>query len=475
MKKFNTSKKESISLKASLIETGKILPQSVVLEDAVLGTIMSYNNISAVNHFLTSEAFYKEENKYVYEACQACYNDGLNVDMLNVHQKLLEINKLEDVGGAYYLSALCSKATSDIEYKSRIILQNYIKRKMIEKLHELSIHAFDDSYDVFDLLDEYNMYAVELQDLIDKPNFKAESIADQFIKNLETENPKSGSIFINRKTGFPSFDKYINWSPNKLMLMAGEGKDGKTKLVSMLAFQLLKNDKNTSIFWVTLEDTSMDIFATYMADKVFMKPKDIIMKKGFNEKKKAKAKKYSEIWKKYDIVFHDDSIDIKSVHNKFKSFCEKRPDRFNMLIVDNLLSLDDRNKYTFNPNGLYDHVLGVCADIRRDTKGFIILVHHFNSAASDKDNVKHGFRPNVTSIKGSEASRRVPNYIFLINNLSKKKQLLNEYRGKKNEILQNLMIVDPVMLRDENNTTDDSLIRLYANLDYNIFFELNKL
>jgi len=428
--------------------------------------------------FIRANMFYSDAHQKVFEAITELFNENEPIDMLTVVERLKKLGNLEMVGGAFYVAQLTAKigATANIEYHARIIFQKYIQRLIIENSNELVNKAFEDSTDVFELMEEFEHMSVSMRSELDKPEFMAEQIADEFIKELESPaNTNVGSIFITRKIGFPSFDRIISWAPNKLLLLAGAAKDGKTKIASMMAFQLLKNDAQTSIYWVTLEDTQKDIFASYLAQNVYLKPKQILSKRGFTKKHIEGLKAASEQWKKHDITFYDQSIKIAGIKSRFKAWCELRKDRFKVLIIDNLLSLEDKNEPNFirNQNGLYDYVIGACSDIKRDTDAFIILLHHFRDSQGEKGNVESGFRPHVADIKGTEASRRIPNYILLLNNPSRRKELLNQYEGNKRHVLEHLMIIDPAAIRDEENTGDAALIRLYGNLNYTHFIDLS--
>lgn len=460
-------------------EFGKVPPHSLESEQALIGACLIDKNAQKdVMKFLKYEMFYDNSHSLIFKAIQALYERSAPIDIFTVVEELKSLKSLDMAGGMYNIAKLSKTVASiaNVEYLGRIVFQKYIQRKLIEYSHILLNESFDDGADIFDLMEKFDHYSIELRGELDKPDFIAEQIADEFIKELDSPIlNKVGSIFINRKIGFPSFDKIISWAPNKLLLLAGSAKDGKTKLISMMVFQLLKNDKQTSVYWVTLEDTRKDIFASYLAQHVYEKPKNILTRIGMNEKRKEKAKEAANEWKKYDLAFHDESITIGSIKSKFKAWAESRKDKFKVLVIDNLLALADKDSPNFvrNQNALYDHIIGTCSDIKRDTKAFIFLLHHFRDAQGEKGNIESGYRPFVSDIKGSEASRRIPNYILLMNTPSRKKDLLNQYHGKKREILEHLMIIDPAAIRDEDNVGDKSLIRLYADLNYTHFFDLN--
>ncbi len=109
---------------------GKLPPQAVDLEEAVLGALMLERDaLTTVIDILKPESFYKDANKEVYQAIVDLFNNSEPVDMLTVANQLRELGKLEIVGGAYYLTELTSRVNSaaNIEFHARIVSEQAIK------------------------------------------------------------------------------------------------------------------------------------------------------------------------------------------------------------------------------------------------------------------------------------------------------------------------------------------------------------
>jgi len=83
---------------------GKIPPQAIEIEEAVLSAIMIDSScfIDIENDFHTN-LFYKNNNKKIAEALQQLYNNSENIDILTVANQLKKNKTLDDIGGAVYL------------------------------------------------------------------------------------------------------------------------------------------------------------------------------------------------------------------------------------------------------------------------------------------------------------------------------------------------------------------------------------
>ena len=80
---------------------GKLPPQAVDLEEAVLGALMLEKDaLTTVIDILKPESFYKDANQEVFKAIVDLFNNSEPVDMLTVANQLRELGKLEVVGGA---------------------------------------------------------------------------------------------------------------------------------------------------------------------------------------------------------------------------------------------------------------------------------------------------------------------------------------------------------------------------------------
>ena len=138
------------------LEKGKIPPQALDLEEAVLGAMLiDKKGVDEVIDILQKDAFYKEAHKYIFDAIHTLFVSSEPIDLLTVSSQLRKMEVLEKVGGDFYLVQLSKKVSTSahIEFHARIILQKFIQRSLIKISNEIIESSFEDSIDVFDLLD----------------------------------------------------------------------------------------------------------------------------------------------------------------------------------------------------------------------------------------------------------------------------------------------------------------------------------
>ncbi|HMW96038.1 MAG TPA: DnaB-like helicase N-terminal domain-containing protein, partial [Flavobacteriales bacterium] len=182
-------KRSTNSLIDTSLEAGKLPPQAPELEQAVLGAMMLERN--AVNEaidILQPESFYVDAHKRVFGAIQELFRTDQPIDILTVTQQLKKAGELDIVGGPFYISQLTNKVASsaNVQYHARIISQKHILRELIRISADTMRDAYDDTTDVFDLLDksEQEMYAITSGNL--KRNYEPMSdLIQDAIANIE--------------------------------------------------------------------------------------------------------------------------------------------------------------------------------------------------------------------------------------------------------------------------------------------------
>src|SRR5215207_5883656 len=162
------------SLDLSTMIYGKVPPQAKDLEEAVLGAMMLEKGaFDAVIEILKPECFYVDAHQRIFKAMQGLANKSQPIDILTVVEELRSREELEMVGGPYYVTKLTNAVVSsaNIEAHARIILQKFIQRELIRISGEIISDAYEDSTDVFDLLDESESKMFNITNNYLKKNF----------------------------------------------------------------------------------------------------------------------------------------------------------------------------------------------------------------------------------------------------------------------------------------------------------------
>lgn len=218
---------------------GKTPPQDIELEKVVLGAIMLEKNaLSEVIDILTPETFYQPQHTKIFLAIQRLFQASQPVDILTVTAELRKAGDLEYAGGPYYVASLTNRvgSSANVEYHARILLQKHIQRSLIQVSDIIIKEAYEDTTDVFDLLDtaESSIFKVS-EGLIGKEIVPMKSLVSQSIKEVEAAK-NHGTGITGIESGFTSLDRVTSgWQKSDLIVLAARPGMGKTAFVLSMA------------------------------------------------------------------------------------------------------------------------------------------------------------------------------------------------------------------------------------------------
>lgn len=233
---LNNDKKERRKAKPDLSTMiyGKVPPQAREMEEAVLGAIMLEKDaFDTVSDILKPECFYVDAHKRIFQAMRTLAQRSQPIDALTVAEELRSREELDLVGGPYYITKLTNAVVSaaNIEAHCRIILQKFIARELIRISGETISDAYEESTDVFDLLDQAEEklsnvgQATNIGDMVG-----IDTVLVQAVQKIEEwralDSPITGI-----PSGFTKFDKATRgWQNGDLIIIAARPSVGKTAL-----------------------------------------------------------------------------------------------------------------------------------------------------------------------------------------------------------------------------------------------------
>lgn len=232
---------------------GKMPPQAVDLEEAVLGAVMLEKDaIISIMDILTPESFYVEAHQKIFSTILDLASNHRPVDILTVTEELKNRQELEEVGGPYYITQLSSRVASaaNLEYHAHIVAQKYIQRELIRVSSEIQKKAYDESMDVDELLDfsEEQLFAVA-EGNVKKQTSKLNVLIKEAIKQIEEASQNEDNLS-GVPSGFTSLDRLTSgWQKSDLVIIASRPSMGKTAFVlSMTRNMAVEHQKGVAIF-----------------------------------------------------------------------------------------------------------------------------------------------------------------------------------------------------------------------------------
>lgn len=338
-------------LSVNQLEKGKIPPQALDLERAVIGALLSDDKAidEVVGVIKSSIVFYKEAHQFVFEACLDLYYKNQPIDLLTVSDRLKSMSKLDLVGGEFYLIDLMQSVNSSahIEFHARVLVQQWMKREFIKLSSEVISKAYNEASDVFEIENymETKLDIVKGVTSSGKNQLTMEQATKLVVDRVEVlSNMKQGEI-TGVPTGFEKLDKETSgWQPSDLIIIAARPGMGKSSICSATILAASKNKKAVGV--ISLEMSTQQLVTRLMANNSNFHLNQLF-RHGFESHKFTdyfpKLKDLQVKMEGYPVYFNDTpSLDIREIKSTARLW--KRKHKIEILIVDYLQLIKDGTK-----------------------------------------------------------------------------------------------------------------------------------
>ena len=364
---------------------GRIPPQAIEIEEAVLGAILIEKDAQGiVFSLLDPEHFYKSSHQIIYQALKEMKEKNTAIDLLTLTEHLKRIGKLEEIGGPYYLTTLTSKVATAAHLLDHILIlkDKYIFREAIRIGHDLQKIGFEEDLNIDVILANISTRLTALTDVSDifGENFKdiiGETLAD-------IKGKQEGTIRIGLKTGYNGIDKIFDFCSNNIIFISAIEKAGKTKFLINIIVQLFLNNKDIGICWYSMEDDKMKVIRNMIAILTGIQDEDQQSKhKKISDEDLNNIIKATEAFKNFDIEIIDRPTTIDKIASHFDRFCLKRYNKVNILAIDNFNICRDMEKDLKDDLSRENYICGRLQQINRENNldnriSFTLVLDHLS-------------------------------------------------------------------------------------------------
>ena len=323
--------------KEKKVEFVRVPPHSDEAEISVLGGILlspdSFNKISPI---LRPDSFYKEAHKTIYRAMEDLDSEHKPIDQVTVTERLSTVNKLEDVGGAYYITGLAESIPSaaNIEYWADIVKEKSIYRNLIIATNDIQKAAYDADESAYNVLDkaESELFKIS-QDKKSDGFADFETVLGKTFHHLESIGDKKGGV-IGVPSGIYDLDKMLSGFQNgDLVILAGRPSMGKTAL----ALSMLRNasvDYNVPIAFFSLEMPDYQLALRLLCAEAGVSAHDVRTGSLPKHEYRKLTEKMGQLASA--PIFIDDSPSLSMLDIRSKSRRLKQQHDIKMVVVDYL-------------------------------------------------------------------------------------------------------------------------------------------
>jgi len=251
------------------IKNGRIPPQSLEAETALLGSIMLRPDaIYDIGDLVFPESFYSPQHRIIFETMMELFGKGAPIDLLSLSNRLLEKNILEQAGGNSYLAELTRSVPSsaNIKHYAELVQKKHLMRGLIRASEEVSRLGFDEAGDIGEILDQAEKHVFDVTRGFSGGN-KFQELKPLLHEAYERMEKLSSSEHELRgvPTGFKSLDNMLaGFQKSDLIILAARPSVGKTAFALDIARRTAVQHK-TEVGIFSLEMSSQQLVDRVMA------------------------------------------------------------------------------------------------------------------------------------------------------------------------------------------------------------------
>lgn len=242
----------------------KPLPNSPETERAVLGMLLIEPvAIYEVNTLLKPETFYSPHHGTIYQAIEMQADKGESPDMVSVVRTLMQLGKLDEVGGAFTIAELasCVASTTNLVEHACYLHQLHLARNLAVAAQVMQVQAVDPTRDIEEVIGE--SFSL-LESVSEQMTFNANTLdlnaltREALTLYTERENMARQGKRTGIATGLQKLDKATGgWQPGDLILNAARPAMGKTALMLHIARAAAREGTPVVIFSLEMNKQSL--------------------------------------------------------------------------------------------------------------------------------------------------------------------------------------------------------------------------
>lgn len=320
-------------------------PQQKEAESAVLGLCLMGDREAidiALAILITPECFYNDANKIIFSAIKHLSGINSPIDLTTVTSHLRSSNKLEEIGGVHYVTALCMGTTTAAyqEQYCMAIYEAYMQRELIRVCNDAISKVYAGEHDPFELIDQTGTSLNSILDKIsiDEPE-DVGSIYTEALMDIE-EQRINGNALLGISSGYSELDRItLGWAKTDVIILAARPSQGKTALALNLAENAAK--KGTPVLFFSLETPKKMLLKRMASSKTGVKFNSILTG-NINESDRMALDAHISYFNSLPIKVDDKTRRLDDIKRKVRRWVKKNPD--GLVIGDYLQLVSTSNK-----------------------------------------------------------------------------------------------------------------------------------
>jgi replicative DNA helicase len=326
----------------------KLPPHDIEAEEAVIGSLLiDPDAILKVAISLKAEDFFSETNRVIYQACLSLYQRNEAINQITVAHELMRQDKLEQIGGAAFLSHLISNVPTSlhVEYYAQIVSNAAIMRRLIAAAGQIEALGYECEPDVEASLNKAEDILFQVRMRREPRDFiPIRDALGQYFEEAGSPTALREGEILHILTGFTALDDFLGGlQRSDLVVLAARPSLGKTSLALNIARNAAINQK-ACVALCSLEMSREAVVQRLLASESGVDSRKVRLGR-FGEKDEIKIMEASGVLSEAPIYI-DDSPQLRALDIRSKARRLHFERNIDLIIVDylQLIQGDGKNE-----------------------------------------------------------------------------------------------------------------------------------
>jgi len=434
-------------------------PHDVEAEKAVLGSLLiDSEGIFKVAIFLRPEDFFSPENQWIYDACFSLYQRNEGINQITVAHELAQKGRLEEAGGAAYLSHLVSIVPTSlhVEHFAQIVSRTAVMRRLISAGSQITALGYEDDAEVDVALSRAEDILFKVRQRQSRQDFvPIRQILGQYFEETGQDQAE-GEEIPHILTSFAAIDDILGGlQRSDLIILGARPSVGKTSLALNIARNTAVNQK-ACVALFSLEMSRQAVVQRLLSNEANVDSRSVRLGT-YTEREERKIMEASGILSEA-LIYIDDSPQLRVVEMRGKAQRLYRERTVDLVIVDYLQLIQGSARSESRVQELSDITRSLKA-LAREIEAPVLAISQLSRAIEWRSSHK----PQLSDLRDSGSIEQDADVVLFI---SREEMYVTEDDWKKDHDVETEPyprgIADLIVAKHRNGPTGEVKLRFVA-------------
>lgn len=395
----------------------RLLPHDIEAEESIIGSLLiDGDSILKVAHFLNPTDFYREKNRFCYEACLELFRCAEAINQVTVAHQLGLQERLDQVGGTAYLSHLVSTVPTPVhvEYYGRIVNRTSVMRNLIDSAAKISAIGYDGTNDVEATLSRAEEILFHVRSGQPARDFvPIREILDQYMEDQAAVAEDLTRTTAPILTGFHAMDDLLGGlHRSDMVVLAARPGLGKSTLAINMSLNAARNGYAVGVF--SLEMSGEQLALRILAGEAEVDSHRLRLRAYLGgELSDAEERRISDaIGSLSELPIYVDDTPLQWIAEmRSKASRLQKEQGLDMLVVDYMQLIQKRDGRGDNRVQEMSEVTRSIKGMARDLKVPVLAISQMNRAVE----VRTSHRPQLADLRESGSIEQDADVVMFIN------------------------------------------------------------